>query len=439
MVIRSLLCCLLFISTIASAAPRIQHWTTENGTKVYFVEAHELPMVDIQVVFDAGSARDQNKSGLALLTNSLLSEGAAGLNADEVSKGFENLGANYGSNTGYDSSSVSLRSIVEPSKLQAALVNLQRVITQPDFPQDAFERLRKQVLIGIRHKQQSPGALVRDAFFAAVYNKHPYAMPKEGTEESIQKLSREDTIAFHKKYYVAANAIIAIVGDVSRQQAEQLVNDLMRDLPKGEKASALPAVSALSAANQIVIEHPSTQTHVLVGQPGVKRGDPDYFPLYVGNHVLGGGGMISRLFAEVREKRGLSYSAYSYFSPMKQLGPFTAGLQTKTDQTQQAVAVLNEQLEAFISNGPTEEELIASKKNITGGYPLRIDSNSKIIGYLAVIGFYGLPLNYLDTFNQNVENVTVGQIKDAFKRRLTPDKFVTVMVGQGKADNGEAN
>ncbi len=171
----------------------------------------------------------------------------------------------------------------------------------------------------------------------------------------------------------------------------------------------------------------------------MKRGDPDYFPLYVGNHVLGGGGMVSRLFSEVREKRGLSYSAYSYFSPMKQLGPFAAGLQTKTEQTQQALTVLHEQIEEFIKNGPTEEELEASKKNITGGYALRINSNRKIIGYLAVIGFYGLPLDYLDTFNANVESVTIDQIKDAFKRRLTPDKFVTVMVGPDNTDSQSEN
>ena len=439
MAVRILWLCLFFYSTVLSASPRIQTWQTDNGVKVYFVEAHEIPMLDLQVVFDAGSSRDQEKSGLAMLTIGLLDEGAAGMDADAISQNFENLGAIYASNTGYDSSSVSLRSLTDPKKLQPALINLKHVIQQPDFPEDALERLRKQILIGIRHKQQSPGSLAKDAFFASVYGEHPYAVPKEGTEETIQKLIREDVIAFHKKYFVASNAMVVIVGDLSRKQAEQLVVDLTKDLPTGKKPPELSSVNALTEAKNISIDHPSTQTHVLVGQPGVMRGDPDYFALYVGNHVLGGGGMVSRLFSEVREKRGLSYSAYSYFSPMKQLGPFTAGLQTKTDQTLQALTVLNEQIEEYIKNGPTEEELEASKKNITGGYPLRIDSNSKIIGYLAVIGFYGLPLDYLDTFNKNVESVTIEQIKDAFKRRLTPDKFVTVMVGPGEKDGIQKN
>ena len=419
--------CLFSVAT--SASPKIQTWVTDNGVEVYFVEAHEIPMVDLQIVFDAGSSRDGEKAGLAILANSLLNEGAAGMDVDEISRNFENLGAVYGNDTGYDSSSVSLRSLVDPEILNPALENLKRVIQQPDFPADALERLRNQLLIGIRSKQQSPGSLAKDAFFESVYGEHPYAEPTEGTEQTVQQITRDDVVAHHKKYYVAANAMVAMVGDLGREQAEKLVDKLTRDLPVGEEVSKLPEVDSLSEAKNINIDHPSSQTHVLVGQPGVMRNDPDYFTLYVGNHVLGGGGMVSRLFSEVREKRGLSYSAYSYFSPMKQLGPFAAGLQTKNDQSQQALTVLNEQIEEYIKNGPTEQELEASKKNITGGYALRIDSNREILGYLAVIGFYGLPLDYLETFNSKVESITIEDIKDAFKRRLSPEKFVTVTVG----------
>ncbi|NIO61320.1 MAG: insulinase family protein, partial [Gammaproteobacteria bacterium] len=167
--------------------------------------------------------------------------------------------------------------------------NLKRVIDQPDFLLDAIERLRNQMLVGIRQKQQSPAQLASEAFFAALYGDHPYAYPSEGTEESLQGLTREKIISFHKQYYVAANAIVAMVGDISRQQAQKLVDDLMADIPAGKKATALPDVPALTEAKQVHVEHPSTQTHVLIGQLGIKRGDSDYFPLYVGNHVLGGG------------------------------------------------------------------------------------------------------------------------------------------------------
>ncbi len=428
-----------FSSGIAHAAPKIETWKTSNGVPVYYVHAPELPMVDIQLVFDAGSSRDGDKPGLAMLTTGLLSQGAGGKDADAISSGFESLGAVYGTDTGYDSSSVSLRSLTDETLLAKALANLELVITRPDFPADALERRRARTLIGLRSKQQSPGSLAQDAFMDAIYNSHPYATPSEGTEESIKDISRGDVQAFFKQYYVANNAMVAMVGAVDRARAEVIAEQLTSVLPGGEKPAPLPEVSALQDANRIFIEHPSAQTHILVGQPGIKRGDPDYFPLYVGNHILGGGGMVSRLFSEVREKRGLSYSAYSYFSPMRFQGPFIAGLQTKTEQADEALSVLLENINQFIEKGPSNDELVASKKNITGGYPLRIDSNGKILSYVTVIGYYGLPLNYLETFNEQVNAVTVEQIRDAFKRRVMPDKLVTVLVGtpakEGKQDS----
>jgi zinc protease len=430
----------LFIAAPVFATPQIQHWQTTKGAKVYFVEAHELPMVDIQVNFDAGSARDAlDKKGLAAITNSLLDEGAAQMNADQISYEFERLGANYGASAGYDSASVSLRSLVEKNKLEKALNNLRKVMSEPDFPEQALERQRKRFLVGIQQKQQSPAAIARDAFYAAIYGEHPYAYPKEGTAESINLISRADIVAFHNRYYVARNAVIAIVGDVSKAQAKILAEELTRSLEKGEKASALPAVPVLAESKEIKTIHPSTQTHVLVGQPGMKRGDPDYFPLYVGNHILGGSGLVSLLFKEIREKRALSYSAYSYFSPMREYGPFLASLSTRADQAEEAVKVLRENIRNFSENGPSSSALEAARKNITGGFPLRIDSNSSILGYVAVIGFYGLPLDYLDSFNANIEAVTIKDIKDAFARRINPDKLITVMVGPEEPSRMEAN
>ncbi len=411
------------------AAPLIQTWQSEKGANVYFVEAKELPMVDIQITFDAGSARDGDKAGLSGLTNSLLDEGADGLTAGQISQGFDKLGANYGGSAGYDHASINLRSLSDHAILDAALENFARVLAKPDFPEDALARQKNRALIGIRSKQQSPSALASDAFFAEVFKGHPYATPSSGTEESISVLARENVVEFHKNYYVAKNATISIVGDLTKAEAKTKVESLLKELPAGEKPQAIPKVLTLEKAVTIKIDYPSTQTHILIGQTGIKRGDADYFPLYVGNHVLGGGGMISRLFKEIREKRGLSYSANSYFSAMRENGTFIASLQTRTDQTEKALAVLQAHLKTFIDNGPTEIELAASKKNITGGFPLRLASNGKIISYIGMIGFYGLPDNYLETFSANVNAVTVAQIQDAFRRRLSPDKFVTVMVG----------
>jgi zinc protease len=179
------------------------------------------------------------------------------------------------------------------------------------------------------------------------------------------------------------------------------------------------------------IDFPSSQTHVYLGQPGMRRGDPDYFPLYVGNHILGGSGLVSLLMHEVREKRGLSYSTYSYFAPMAVRGPMIMGLQTKNDQAEEARGVLLDTLQRFIDEGPTDDELDAALKNITGGFPLRIDSNSDVVSYLSVIGFYDLPLDYLDRFTDRVSSVTKEQIRDAYRRRVHPQRLAMVLVGGG--------
>ena len=421
---------LLLLPAPAFATPDIQHWNTSSGARVYFVELRELPIVDVQVLFDAGSVRDPaGKKGIAMLTNSLLDEGAGGLDANTVSFDFEKLGAHFSSNTGDDSAGVSLRCLSDEKLLEPALANLQRVITSPDFPGEALERQRNRLLIGIQQKMQSPGAIAADAFLEAIYASHPYAEPKEGTADTVKNISRDDVTAFFKKYYTARNAAVAIVGDISRRRAERLAETLTGKLPRGEKLPPIPPVADLAAASEIRKNFPSTQTHAMIGQPGIKRGDPDFYALYVGNQILGGNGLVSRLSQEIREKRGLTYSAYSYFSLRRERGPFVAGFQTRAGQAPEALKVLRDTISKYIDDGPSKEELDEAKKNITGGFPMEIDSNSQILGYVATIGYYGLPLNYLDTFVDRIKAVTAGDIKRAFQRHLNVNKFVTVLVG----------
>ena len=423
----------LFLTLSAYAGPQIEQWKTDKGARVYYVPAPELPMVDVKIVFDAGSAQDQDLPGTALLTNAMLAEGAGGQTADQISAAFEDVGANFGNASQRDMATLSLRSLTAEPALSTALDALKLVLTKPDFPQAAFERLQKQVLLGLQAENQSPRALSARAFYANVFGEHPYANMPIGQAEVVEQLNVKTLKKFYQQYYVARNATVVIVGAIDKAQAKSITEQLMADLPEGEMADPLNQVSALTEAKQIQIEHPSQQTHILMGQPGISRDDADYFPLYVGNHILGGSGLVSQLSNEVREKRGLSYSTYSYFRPMHQQGPYQFGLQTRNDQAKEALEVMQATLRAFIVNGPTSEELTAAKQNITGGFALRIDSNSKIADYLAMIGFYGLPLTYLDTFKDKVMAVTAVDIKSAYERRVHPDKMVTIMVG-GKAE-----
>ena len=416
-----------------SKAVDIQEWHTGNGIRVLYVFAPELPMLDLQVIFDAGSVRDGNKPGVASLTNGLLSHGAKLgneiLSVDDIAERFDSIGARFGAGASKDNAEISLRTLTDEKWLAKAVATMQAVINSPTFDTSELERVRKQLLISFEGRKQSAGTIASETFYKGLYKDHPYAVPSIGNEESVKILSRNDLISFYKKYYVAKNALVTIVGDVDRKKAEALAEQIVGKLPTGKKAGELSAVNDLQAAFSVHHEFPSSQTHIIMGQPGVHRKDKDYFTLYVGNHILGGSGFGSRIMQEIREKRGLAYSSYSYFSPMLKRGPFIIGMQTSNKQTEEALKVLSETLNDYVNNGPTEKELLHAKKNITGGFPLRVDSNSDISNYLSVIAFYNLPLSYLKDFNGRVEAVSLEQIKDALKRRIHPDKMFTVTVG----------
>jgi zinc protease len=425
---------LLLLVQGAVAGPKIQSWNTANGAKVLFVAASDLPIVDMRVVFDAGSARDGATPGISHLTNGLLTEGAGDWDANRIAERLESVGAELGSGALRDMGWVSIRTLSEPKALATSVETMATILGKPTFAEDALERNRQMMLAGLERLEQAPGKVAKRRFYKEVFGDHPYGVHGGGTRESLAGFSTDDLRAFHRRYYVAANAVVAIVGDLDRKGAEELAERLTAQLQRGEHAPELPQVAALGAGKEVRETFPSSQSHIFLGQPGMKRGDPDYFPLYVGNHILGGSGLVSLLAEEVREKRGLSYSVYSQFSPMRVPGPFVMGAQTQNAKADEALQVMRHTLNRFVEQGPTAEELDAAKKNITGGFPLRIASNSDIVSYLGMIGFYGLPLDHLDTLVAKVNRVTTEQIKDAFRRRVHPDRLVTVVVGSGNAE-----
>ena len=423
---------LLLAATPTLAGPQIQTWQTASGARVLFVPVPDIPMVDVRVVLDAGSVRDGERPGLAAMTADMLTQGAGDWDADDLADRLEQIGARLDASADRDMTAVALRTLTQEQVMQTAVETLAAVLARPTFAEPDLERERQNRLVALRHDEESPMTVGKKAFFRAIYGAHPYAADPDGTAESVARIGRADIQSFHRRYYTAANAVVAIVGALDRAGAERLAERVTAGLPVGERAPAVAPVEELSTARQETIDFPSSQTTVLAGQTGMRRGDPDYFALYVGNHILGGSGLVSLLMKEIREKRGLSYSTFSYFMPLAQPGPFLMGLQTRNDQAEQARTVLLETLQRFIAQGPTAAELTAARKNITGGFPLRIASNADIVQYLAVIGFYGLPLDYLDRFTSRVEAVTAEQIRDAFSRRVHPDRLALVTVGATK-------
>ena len=427
-----LLALLCFVPA-AHAALNIQHWQTPQGARVYFVESRDLPMLDLAVDFPAGSGRDPaGKPGLAHLTQGLLDQGAGGLSETEIAHKLADSGAILGGRLDRDRAGVTLRTLSSLPEREIALDVLIRVLHKPAFDQAVLTREKRRLAAALREDEADPGSVADKAFYRTLYGDHPYGHDERGDAASIERISRDELVAFHRRHYSAANAVIALMGDIDRAMAETIAERIARGLPAGAALPPLPAPGAVKPLEQR-IAHPSTQSHVLVGTIGMARDDPEFFPLFVGNYVLGGGGFDSRLMREVRDKRGYAYSAYSAFSPMTHAGPFVLGLQTKLEQTDDALKVARDTLRQFIADGPTEAELQQARSNLTGGFPLRIDSNKKILDYLAMIGFYRLPLDYLDTWIAKVEAVDVAAVRRAFAARIDPDRLVTVVVGAGGA------
>jgi len=413
------------------AAPEIQSWTTAKGVKVLFVENNMLPMVDVRIVFDAASSRDGDLPGLAKLTNGLLAEGAAGMDAQQLAESFESIGAQFDNDSLRDMAYVGVRTLTDEQYMSTAISTLADVLVRPDFPQDAFERELARMKVALEARKQSPAGIAEEAFFKAVYAEHPYALPAGGTEESLQSITPQDIRAFYRQYYVASNAITVIVGAIDRIAAERMVDTLFEGLSQGNKPELLPPVPDLAQAKIVKVDFPSKQSHIYVGQPGMKRNDEDFFKLYVANHPFGGSGFASRLVQSVREDRGLAYSVSSYFSPMRERGPFMMSLQTRADQADEALSLLISELDKYVSTGPDKDELEDSISNITGSFPLGLDSNSKLLGFLAMIGFYDLAEDYLQTYIDNIRKVDRNDIRDVLKNRIDVDNMVTVIVGNG--------
>jgi zinc protease len=412
----------------------IEQWQTSTGAKVLFVANRDLPMLDVSVDFPAGSGYDTKaKAGVAAMTNGLLRLGADGLGEDDIARRFADIGAGLGGRFDADRAGLSLRTLSDPQQRVPALDLLTRILRAPEFPAAVLNREKARQIGALKEEDLKPDSQAGRLFYQLVFREHPYALRAVGEVGTVGAMTRDDLLAFYRQHYVAERAVVAIMGDVSRTEAEAIAEQLTRGLQRASTAATvLPPVLPLERAITRVVAHPAAQSHILIGAPGIRRNDPDYFPLFVGNQILGGGGFVSRINEEVRQKRGLAYSAYSYFLPQQVPGPFVIGMQTRRDQADEALAVVRKTLRDFVNDGPTEKELLAARQNIVGGFPMRIDSNRKIHEYLAVIGFYNMPINYLDDFIANVERVTVADIRTAFAKHVDPDKLVTVVVGADK-------
>lgn len=418
--------CLTLLAAGAHAGPKIERWQTSSGARVLFVENHALPIVDVQIDFAAGAVNEPpGKSGVAGLTRGLLDLGVPGMDETQIASHLADLGARLSGGVETDRASVTLRTLSMQDKRVPALGLLRTILSAPQFPQGAFDREKARTVAALKESLTRPDTIASKAFWEATYPAHPYG--RQASPASVTALERADIVAFHAANYSAQRASVVIVGDLTRAQAETVAEDLTDKLPAGAPVVAV-APATVPPGGEQRIPHPAAQAHLVMGLPALQRGDADFFPLLVGNYTLGGGGFVSRLMKEVRDKRGLAYSVSSYFLPLAYVGPFQIGMQTKKVQANDALKLTREVLTAFLEHGPSEAELLAAKQNLIGSFPLRLDSNRKIVDNVALIGFYKLPLDYLDSYQANIEKVTVADIRTAFARHVQPENLVTVVV-----------
>lgn len=416
--------------------PTIASFTTTQGTPVLFVAAKQLPILDVRLTFNAGSARDEfvrkGAYGVANLTANMLFKGTTNLTEDEISEQIEQYGLSLTSQSYKDMFVVSYRSL-SPSVAggkyaDKALALTSEILANADFPIEALERTRAQSLVGLKQALEKPAVLANNAFMQALYGDHPYAHPTSGTLTSLPTLTQEDLNAFKNRFLVAQNASLAITGDIDLTEAKALAERLTAALPAGTPAPALPTPKTPQAAH-IHVPFDSSQTTIIMGQLGITRSEPKQYDLTVANDIFGGGEFHARLMNELREKRGLTYGAYAGFSPMQTIGPYTLSYSTRNDKLTEALTVTKQTLRDFAAKGATAKEVADTKTSQINQFPLSLASNSAINGWLGMMAFYELPTSYISNHTDKLNKVTTQSANAAFSAHIHPDEMILVTVG----------
>ena len=424
----------------AQAILPIEKLDSVKGAKAYLVQTQALPMLDIEISIDAGDRFDPTgKSGLASMTAELMNYGArsskGALSEAQIADEIADLGANFGISVGGERAVIRIRSLSRKDLRDRVVQLASAMLSAPTYDAKILEREKQRAITGLLEAETKPESVLERRFRKSVYGNYP--LSESPSVKSVGSVSVSDLARFHQQFYRGDRIIVSIVGDVSPAEANEIVEVLLKNVP--QSGAAIPALQQFErspieplASRQIYIPFDSQQAHIAMGMTAITRSNPDYFPLIVGNYILGGGGFVSRLMSEVREKRGLAYSVFSYFAPGKDTGIFQAGLQTKGDQATLALDVMNSTIANFIANGATPSELQAAKANLVNGFPLRIDNNRKLLDNVSSIAWNDLPLDTLETWTTKVDAVTLEQVSAAFQKYLAMDRMKIVVLGASK-------
>jgi zinc protease len=441
--VKQLFCAVIFMFGLLQSAQAIlpiEKLPSVKGAKAYLVQTKTLPMVDIEVSIDAGDRYDPaGKNGLASLAAELMSYGAktpkGTLTEAQIADEIADLGANIGISVSGERAVMRIRSLSRKDLRDRAVQLAQAMLSSPTYEATVLEREKQRAITGLLEAETKPETVLERRFRKLVYGNYP--LGESPSVKSVGSVSTSDLARFHRQFYRGDRMIVSIVGDVGPIEAGEIVETLLKNM--AQSGVAIPALPELQrspieplSSREVQIPFDTQQAHIAMGMTAIGRSNPDYYALIVGNYILGGGGFVSRLMSEVREKRGLAYSVFSYFAPGKDTGIFQAGLQTKSDQASLALEVMSSTMANFIANGATPSELQAAKANLINGFPLRIDNNRKLLDNVSSIAWNDLPLDTLETWTAKVDAVTLEQVNAAFKKYLAMDRMKIVVLGASK-------
>jgi len=409
----------------------VQTLTSPDGISFWLYEDHGTPITSIEFAFQgAGAAADgESQQGLANLVSGLLDEGAGPYNSLAFQKQLDDLGASIGYSAGRDSFSGSFTSLSATLGQSINLLHLS--LTAPHFDREAVDRIKRQIAAGIARSEQNPNAIAANAWRAAAYPGHGYGRPVAGTVETLSSLGQTDLKRFMRERLTKTDLVIAVVGDITGDEAGRIIDRVFGGFPENETPSAFDDEAiTIAASGTVVIDYPSPQTVLQFGLPGLLRDDPDFLAGYVMNHILGGGSFSSRMMQEIREKRGLTYGVGTGLAPYRQAGILSGGLATKNESAGEALDLVREIITLMAAKGVTDKELADAKNYLIGAYPLRFDSNAKIASQLLGLQLAGFAPSYFAERNDLIAAISQTDVARVAKRLLRDDLLFVVAVGQ---------
>lgn len=417
-----------FLFSSPSSAMNIEKVVSPKGIEAWLVEDHTLPMIAVQFGFHGGSAQDPaGKEGLAFFVSGMMDEGAGDIESQEFQEKLQELAIDMSFESAPDAFTGGLKTLSENKDEAFRLLGL--ALTAPRMSEDAVERVRHQILAIIKSNSENPESVARETWLAKVFDGHPYGRPEKGTEATIGAITSDDLKGYVRDKFARSNLKIAVVGDITAEQLASALDGIFGTLPEDPELAEVPEAKWQIAGSQVVVPMPTPQTVVTFGFPGPKRHDPDFYAAYVLNSIVGGGGFNSRLMEEVREKRGLAYSAYTYLNPLDRAGISMGGVATKNERVGESIEVIKSVFEDIAKNGPTEQELEDAKRYLTGSYALRFSSSTRIASIVLWVQLEDLGMDYIEKRNGLIESVQLDDVKRAASLIDLKDMFITI-VGQ---------